>query len=70
MTLAVERKEVDGRGSWSWASFRNDGMTMLKRGDLTLLVQMATAKSPEIPQVPLVMDYARPRSNGRCWSCC
>ena len=59
MTLAVERKEVDGRGSWSWASFRNDGMTMLKRGELTLLVQMATAKSPDIPQVPLVMDYAK-----------
>ncbi|MBX9773022.1 MAG: hypothetical protein K2Y71_01310 [Xanthobacteraceae bacterium] len=59
MTLAVERKEVDGRGSWSWASFRNDGMAMLKRGDLTLLVQMAAAKSPDIPQVPLVMDYAK-----------
>ena len=59
MTLAVERKEVDGRGSWSWASFRNDGMTMLKRGELTLLVQMAAAKSPDIPQVPLVMDYAK-----------
>jgi hypothetical protein len=24
-----------------------------------LLVQMATAKSPDIPQVPLVMDYAK-----------
>jgi tripartite-type tricarboxylate transporter receptor subunit TctC len=59
MTLAIERKEVDGRGSWSWASFRNDGMTMLKRGELTLLVQMATAKSPDIPHVPLVMDYAK-----------
>ena len=59
MTLAVERKEVDGRGSWSWASFRNDGMAMLKRGELTLLVQMAAAKSPDIPQVPLVMDYAK-----------
>ncbi len=59
MTLAVERREVDGRGSWSWASFRNDGMTMLKRGELTLLVQMATARSPDIPQVPLVMDYAK-----------
>ncbi len=59
MTLAVERKEVDGRGSWSWASFRNDGMTMLKRGELNILVQMATAKSPDIPQVPLVMDYAK-----------
>jgi hypothetical protein len=34
-------------------------MAMLKRGELTLLVQMATAKSPDIPQVPLVMDYAK-----------
>lgn len=59
MTLAVERKEVDGRGSWSWASFRNDGMAMLKRGELVLLVQMATVKSADIPQVPLVMDFAR-----------
>ena len=59
MTLAVERREVEGRGSWSWASFRNDGMAMLKRGELTLLVQMAMAKSPEIPQVPGVMDFAK-----------
>ena len=32
---------------------------MLKRGELTLLVQMAVAKSPDIPHVPLVMDYAK-----------
>ena len=59
MTLAVERKEVEGRGSWSWASFRNDGMKMLNRGELNLLVQMATTASAEIPNVPVVMDYAR-----------
>jgi len=59
MTIAVERKEVEGRGSWSWASFRNDGMRMLKTGELNLLVQMTTAKSPDIPQVPMVMDYAK-----------
>jgi tripartite-type tricarboxylate transporter receptor subunit TctC len=59
MTIAVERKEVEGRGSWSWASFRNDGMRMLKAGELNLLVQMTTIKSPEIPNVPMVMDYAK-----------
>jgi tripartite-type tricarboxylate transporter receptor subunit TctC len=59
MTLAVERREVEGRGSWSWASFRNDGMAMLKRGELVVLVQMALAKSPDLPHVPLVMDLAR-----------
>jgi tripartite-type tricarboxylate transporter receptor subunit TctC len=59
MTLAVERGEVEGRGSWSWSSFRKDGMPMLKKGELNLLVQMALAKSPELPHVPLVMDFAR-----------
>ncbi|MGH6771320.1 MAG: Bug family tripartite tricarboxylate transporter substrate binding protein [Xanthobacteraceae bacterium] len=59
MTLAVSRREVDGRGSWSWSAFRKDGMPMLKKGELNLLVQMAMAKSPDIPQVPLIMDYAK-----------
>jgi tripartite-type tricarboxylate transporter receptor subunit TctC len=59
MTIAVERKEVEGRGSWSWASFRNEGMRMLNKGELNLLVQMTTIKSAEIPHVPMVMDYAR-----------
>jgi tripartite-type tricarboxylate transporter receptor subunit TctC len=59
MLLAVERKEVDGRGSWSWSAFRNDGMPMVKRGELVMLVQMGTSTVPEIAQVPLVMDLAR-----------
>lgn len=59
MVLAVERKEVDGRGSWSWSAFRNDGMPMVKRGELVMLVQMGTAKVPDIAQVPLVMDLAK-----------
>jgi tripartite-type tricarboxylate transporter receptor subunit TctC len=59
MTLAVERGEVEGRGSWSWSAFRKDGMPMLKKGELNLLVQMALAKSPEIPHVPLIMEFAK-----------
>jgi tripartite tricarboxylate transporter family receptor len=59
MALAIERRETDGRGSWSWSAFRNDGMAMFKRGELNLLVQMGTAKVPELAQVPLVMDLAR-----------
>ena len=59
MNLAIERKEVDGRGSWSWSAFRNDGMPMVKRGELVMLVQMGTAKVPDLPQVPLVMDLAK-----------
>jgi hypothetical protein len=59
MALSIERKETDGRGSWSWSAFRNDGMAMFKRGELNLLVQMGLAKIPEIPAVPLVMDLAK-----------
>jgi tripartite-type tricarboxylate transporter receptor subunit TctC len=59
MVMAVERREVDGRGSWSWASFRTEGADMLKRGELQLLVQMSLRKSPELPDVPLIMEYAK-----------
>lgn len=58
MALAIERREVEGRGSWSWSAFRNDGLAMLKRGELVLLVQMGTAKVPDIAHVPLVMEFA------------
>ncbi len=59
MVMAVERREVEGRGSWSWASFRTEGADMLKRGELQLLVQMSLRKSPELPNVPLIMEYAK-----------
>jgi tripartite-type tricarboxylate transporter receptor subunit TctC len=59
MVLAVERKEVDGRGSWSWSAFRVEGMPLVKRGELSMLVQMGTSKVQEIAQVPLVMDLAK-----------
>ncbi len=65
MTLAVERKEIEGRGSWSWASFRNDGMKLLNRGELNLLVQMTMTKSPEIPHVPWSRTTPRPTSSDR-----
>lgn len=59
MVMAVERREVDGRGSWSWASFRTEGMPMLQRGELRILLQMAMRKSPELPDVPLIMEYVK-----------
>jgi tripartite-type tricarboxylate transporter receptor subunit TctC len=59
MKLAMDRREVDGRGSWSWSAFRNEGMPLVRSGELSMLVQMGTAKVPELPQVPLVMDLAK-----------
>ena len=59
LLLAVERKEADGRGAWSWASFRVEAMGLLQRGELTLLVQYGSTKAPEIPDVPLVFDLVK-----------
>jgi len=56
MTLAMLRGETQGRGSWSWASFKQENFDLLKTGAVTILVQMATKKAPELPDVPLVTD--------------
>ena len=34
-------------------------MPLVKSGELNMLVQMGTAKVPELPRVPLVMDLAK-----------
>ena len=59
MALALERKEVDGRGSWSWSSFKREAMARLQSGEYVVLLQMATVKSPELPDVPLVLEFAK-----------
>lgn len=59
MALAVKRGEVQGRGSWSWASFKQEAMQDLKAGNLKVLLQMGVAKSPDLPDVPLVLEYAK-----------
>lgn len=61
MTLAVERGEVDGRGSWSWASFRQESLPLLKSGALNILVQMSARKAPDLPDVPLVTELVTGR---------
>lgn len=59
MALAMERKEVEGRGSWSWTSFKREAMDKLNSGEYLLLIQMGVRKAPELPNVPLVMDLAK-----------
>ncbi len=59
MTLAMTRGEVQGRGSWSWASLRYEGMELLSSGAVKLLVQMSTTKAPDLPDVPLVTDLVQ-----------
>ena len=59
INLAMERGEVDGRCGWSWSSIKITKPDWLTGKKINLLLQMALKKSPELPDVPLIMDVAR-----------
>jgi tripartite-type tricarboxylate transporter receptor subunit TctC len=58
MSLALEQGEVDGRCGWSWSSIKLAKPDWLTDRKLNLIVQMALTKSPDLPDVPFVMDFA------------
>ena len=57
--LAMERGEVEGRCSWSWSTLSAQRPEWVEEGKINLLVQLALAKHPELPDVPLVTEFAR-----------
>ena len=57
--LAMERGEVDGRCGWSWSSVASTRKTWLESGSIKVLVQLALEKHKDLPDVPLIMDYAK-----------
>ena len=57
--LAMERGEVDGRCGWSWSSIVSTRKTWLDSGSIKVIVQLALEKHPDLPDVPLIMDYAK-----------
>jgi tripartite-type tricarboxylate transporter receptor subunit TctC len=59
VSIAMERGEVDGRCGWSWSAIKATRSAYLKEKQMSLLIQLALAKSPELPDVPLVVDLAR-----------
>ena len=59
VTLAMERGEVDGRCGWSWSAIKATRLDYLKQHKMGLLIQLALHKSPDLPDVPLVLDLAR-----------
>jgi tripartite-type tricarboxylate transporter receptor subunit TctC len=56
INLAMERGEVDGRGSNSWASWKATRAQWIAEKKINILVQIGLKKSPELPDVPLLMD--------------
>lgn len=56
--LAMERGEVDGRCGWSWSTVLSRSADWLAEDKINLLVQVALAKHPDLPDVPLITDFA------------
>jgi tripartite-type tricarboxylate transporter receptor subunit TctC len=57
--LAMERGEVMGLGDWSLSNIRSRNPHMLQEGKIRLLMQTALKKSPDLPDVPLALDFAK-----------
>jgi tripartite-type tricarboxylate transporter receptor subunit TctC len=58
MNLAMQRGEVDGRGTFSWTSLKPNYKEWVDSGDMVVLYQMGLRKHPDIPNVPLVTELA------------
>jgi tripartite-type tricarboxylate transporter receptor subunit TctC len=59
--LAMERGEVDGRCGWSWSSVKSTRPLWIKEKKLNYLVHLSETKAPELPNVPLIEEFANAR---------
>jgi tripartite-type tricarboxylate transporter receptor subunit TctC len=57
--LAMLRGEVSGRCGWSWSSVKATEGDWLKDGSISILAQLSFHKHPDLPDVPLVTDFAK-----------
>jgi tripartite-type tricarboxylate transporter receptor subunit TctC len=58
VNLAMERGEVGGRGSNSWASWVSTKPDWIKEHKVFMLVQIGMARHPDMPDVPLLTELA------------
>jgi tripartite-type tricarboxylate transporter receptor subunit TctC len=56
INLAMERGEVEVRGSNSWASWKATRPQWLAEKKINILVQIGLKKAPDLPDVPLLME--------------
>ncbi len=55
--MAVERGEVEGYPAVFWSTLKVTRAQWLENKSIKLIAQMALAKHPELPDVPLIFDY-------------
>jgi tripartite-type tricarboxylate transporter receptor subunit TctC len=58
VNLAMEKGEVGGRGSNSWASWKSSRPQWIAENKIHILVQIGLKRHPDLPNVPLLFDLA------------
>jgi tripartite-type tricarboxylate transporter receptor subunit TctC len=58
IVLALERGEVEGRGSNPWSEWKASKPEWVRDGKIIPLMQMSLFKHPDLPDVPLMIDLA------------
>jgi tripartite-type tricarboxylate transporter receptor subunit TctC len=56
---AIESGEIDGRCGWSWSAVKSSEPSWLADKLINVFVQLDLHKSPELPDVPLIVDFAK-----------
>jgi hypothetical protein len=59
IALAIERGEVQGIGDWSWASLKKQRPDWLRDKKVTLLIQGALQRDPDLPDLPSALDFVK-----------
>ncbi len=59
INLAMEKGEVGGRGSNSWASWKSGHPQWLTEKKISILVQIALKRAADLPDVPLMFELAK-----------
>jgi tripartite-type tricarboxylate transporter receptor subunit TctC len=57
--LALERGEVQGTFGHAWGSLKNQKPDWLRDGKIRIIVQHGFTRNAELPDVPLLLDFAR-----------
>jgi tripartite-type tricarboxylate transporter receptor subunit TctC len=59
VSLAMERGEIQGTADWSWSEIKARHADYLAAHKLVFLLQNALHKAPDLPDVPLAMDFIK-----------
>ena len=54
--MAMERGEVEGRGTNPWASYKSAQPRLVKEKLIRPIIQIGLEKEPDLPDVPLLLD--------------